>query len=142
MRCMGIAIKKNEIVYAIVEGNSKNDAIIHTIDKQIFRVESDTLMMDFSNIFVEIITKYKPDRVAYKLYLDAKIQQIPYMHYSLGILNLVCLQRGIKTQERSSQWITAGRKKKILEFEDFFSVNKLNSDEIAAALVAWNELGE
>ena len=139
---MGIAIKKNEIVYVIVDGDSKKDAIINKIAKQNFRAESDTLMMDFCNIFVEIITKYKPDRVAYKLYLDTKMQQIPYMHYSLGILNLVCLQKGIKTQERSSQWITAGRKKKISEFEEYFGENKMNSDEIAAALVAWNELGE
>lgn len=63
-------------------------ALIYETGKQNYRAELQSLMMDFSNIFIELITKYRPDRVAYKLYLDTKIQQIPYMHYSLGVLKL------------------------------------------------------
>ena len=90
--------------------------------------------------FIELVTKYRPDRVAYKLYLDTTMQQIPYMHYSLGILNLVCLQQGVEVSERSSKWITAGKKAKIERFEKFFSPQKFKNEEMAATLVAWYAL--
>lgn len=140
MRCLGIAIRKNEICYSVVDGDKMDTAQITEIGKQNYRSESSTLMMDFSNIFIELITKYNPDRVAYKLYLEATMQQIPYMHYSLGILNLVCLQRDVKVNERSNRWITAGKKAKIKRFENYFSTHKYKEDEIAASLIAWFEL--
>lgn len=140
MRCLGIAIKKNEICYSVVDGDKMDKALIYEIGKQNYRSESPSLMMDFSNIFIELVTKYRPDRVAYKLYLDTTMQQIPYMHYSLGILNLVCLQQGIEVSERSSKWITAGKKAKIERFEKFFSPQKFKNEEMAATLVAWYAL--
>ncbi len=140
MRCLGIAIKKNEICYAVVDGTQMNDAIVTEIGKQNYRVESETLMMDFSNIFLELLTKYKPDKVVYKLYLDANIQQIPYMHFSLGVLELLCLQNGIVFKARSDKWITAGKKAKIKRFESFFLNEKYKNEEIAAILIAWYEL--
>lgn len=142
MRCLGIAIKKNEIWYSVVDGDEMDNATIFETGKQNYRAESQSLMMDFCNIFVELITKYRPDRVVYKLFLDANMQQIPYMHYSLGVLNLVCLQHGVDITERSSRWITAGKKAKILKFEKYFSQRKFNNEEMAATLVAWFELEE
>ena len=140
MRCLGIAIKKNEICYSVVDGDKMDTALIYEIGKQNYRSESPSLMMDFSNIFIELVTKYRPDRVAYKLYLDTTMQQIPYMHYSLGIFNLVCLQQGVEVSERSSKWITAGKKAKIERFEKFFSPQKFKNEEMGATLVAWYAL--
>ncbi|MCH5250922.1 MAG: hypothetical protein J1E98_13360 [Lachnospiraceae bacterium] len=142
MKCLGIAIMKNEIWYSIVEGAKMDTALICETGKQNYRSESRSLMMDFYNIFVELITKYKPDRVAYKLYLDTKMQQIPYMHYSLGVLNLVCFQYGIGARARSSNWITAGKKAKIIRFENYFSQRNFKNEEMVATLVAWFELEE
>ncbi len=142
MRCLGIAIKKNEIWYSVVDGEQMEGALIYETGKQNYRAESQSLMMEFSNIFIELITKYRPDRVAYKLYLDTKIKQIPYMHYSLGVLNLVCLQNGIEARARSSTWITAGKKAKIIRFEKYFAQKKFTNEEMAATLVAWFELEE
>lgn len=142
MRCLGIAIKKNEIWYSVVDGEQMESALIYETGKQNYRAESLSLMMDFSNIFIELITKYRPNRVAYKLYLDTNIQQIPYMHYSLGVLNLVCLQNGIEARQRSSMWITAGKKAKIIRFEKYFAQKKFTNEEMAATLVAWFELEE
>ncbi len=142
MRCLGIAIKKNEIWYSVVDGEQMESALIYETGKQNYRAESLSLMMDFSNIFIELITKYRPNRVAYKLYLDTNIQQIPYMHYSLGVLNLVCLQNGIEARARSSMWITAGKKAKIIRFEKYFAQKKFTNEEMAATLVAWFELEE
>lgn len=140
MKCLGIAIKKNEVWYSVVDGVQMDMAIIIDTGKQNYRAESQSLMMDFSNIFIELITKYKPDRVAYKLYLDAKMQQIPYMHFSLGVLDLICLQNGIQARARSSKWITAGKRAKIIQFEQYFADKKFTNEEMAATLIAWFEL--
>lgn len=60
MRCLGIAIKKNEIYYAVVEGERMGTAFLYDIGKQNYRFDSPTLMLDFQNIFVELLTRYKP----------------------------------------------------------------------------------
>ena len=122
MRCLGIAIKKNEICYSVVDGDKMDTALIYEIGKQNYRSESPSLMMDFSNIFIELVTKYRPDRVAYKLYLDTTMQQ------------------RVEVSERSSKWITAGKKAKIERFEKFFSPQKFKNEEMAATLVAWYAL--
>ena len=99
-------------------------------------------MMDFYNMFLELITKYKPERVVYKLSLEITMQQVPYLHYSLGILNLVCLQHGIFIRERSIRWITASKKAKILEFERYFANENYKNEKMEASLIAWYELEE
>jgi len=107
MKSLGLAIKKNEIWYSVIEGESMDSSCIIETGKQNFRAESQGLMLDFYNIFLELITKYKPDSISYKLSLDIKMGQIPYLHYSLGVLNLLCMQQAIPVIERSSKWITA-----------------------------------
>lgn len=140
MRCLGIAIKKNEIWYSVVEGSNMEVADIVCTGKQIFRWDSPKLIMDFNNIFVELITKYQPDKVVYKLSLDVTMQQIPYMHYSLGVLNLICMQKGVFIRERSSRWITANKKAKIINFSNHFVDKNYKNEKLAAALMAWYEL--
>ena len=142
MRCLGLVIKKNEIWYSVVEGEKMESAVLHETGKQNYRTTSQTLMLDFSNIFLELITKYNPHKVVYKLSLDIKMEQIPYLHYSLGILELLCTQKGIPVRGRSSKWISAGKKIKIVKCEDFFASKKFKPDEKAATIIAWYELGE
>ena len=142
MRCLGIAIKKNEIWYSVLDGSEKNTAFIFETGKENYRADSLTLMMDFYNMFLELITKYKPERVVYKLSLEITMQQVPYLHYSLGILNLVCLQHGIFIRERSIRWITASKKAKILEFERYFANENYKNEKMEASLIAWYELEE
>lgn len=141
MRNMGIAIKKNEIWFAVVDGSNKELSEIRYSGKENYRFDSAKLAMDFYNIFLELITKYNPEKVVYKLSLDINMQQVPYLHYSLGILNLICLQKGIHIQERSTRWITANKRKRIKEFVDRFS-NNMKNEEQTAALIAWYELGD
>ncbi len=52
MRCLGIAIKKNEIWYSVVDGEQMEGALIYETGKQNYRAESQSLMMEFSNIFI------------------------------------------------------------------------------------------
>lgn len=142
MQCLGIAIKKNELWYSLVDGDRMDTAQIIETGKQLFRADLPTqsLMMDFSNIFTELVVRFKPDRVVYRLHLDSTIRQIPYMHYSLGILNYICQQNGVLAVERSNKWITAGKRVKITKFEEHFSGRKFGNEEMAASLLAWFEL--
>lgn len=142
MISLGIAIKKGEIWYSFIEGTDRNVAIISETGKQNYRPESNTLMMDFNNIFTELITKFTPNVISYKLSLDINIKQIPYMHYSIGVLNLLCLQKGIAINERSSRWITANKRSKIQLFEQHFPNCNYKNEELASSVIAWFALGE
>ena len=43
MRCLGIAIKKNEICYSVVDGDKMDTALIYEIGRQNYRSESPSL---------------------------------------------------------------------------------------------------
>ena len=120
-----------------MEGTSKENVVNLNNGKQNYRSESETLMLDFSNLFIELITKYRPDTISYKLSLDINMKQIPYMHFSLGVLNLLCLQNGITILERSSRWITANKRSKINEFETKFPMYNFKNEELASAVISW-----
>lgn len=142
MKSLGIAIKKSEIWYSFIEGTDRKNAIISDLGKQNYRPESNTLMMDFNNIFTELITKFTPDVVSYKLSLDINMKQIPYMHYSIGVLILLCLQKGVAIKECSSRWITANKKSKIQLFEQHFPYCNYKNEALASSVIAWFALGE
>lgn len=140
MIVIGISIKKNEIFYAALDGQNRTDCIVVDVGKITFRSEIDEteLMFDFYNLFNELFSFYKPDRVAYKLYLNPDIHQIPYMHFSLGVLNFLCKQKGIPTTLRSGSWITSGKGKKTIDCEACFG-QSYKKDELTSILVAWHE---
>ena len=142
MKSLGIAIKKGEVWFSFIEGTDRNVAIIRETGKQLFRPDSSSLMMDFNNIFGELIAKFSPDVISYKLSLDVNMQQISYMHYSLGVLNLLCLQKGISIFERSNRWITASKNAKINLFEQHFSGYDYKNEKLAASVIAWFALEE
>lgn len=142
MKSLGIAIKKGEIWYSFIEGTNKDVAIIGETGKQNYRSESTKLMLDFDNIFTELLTKFKPDVVSYKLSLDITMRQIPYMHYSLGVLNLLCQQKDITLIERSSRWITANKSSKIQAFEKKYPDCCYKNEKLASSVMAWYALGE
>jgi hypothetical protein len=142
MKSLGIAIKKGEIWYSFIEGTNKDVAIIRETGKQNYRPESTKLMLDFDNIFTELLAKFKPDVVSYKLSLDTTMKQIPYMHYSLGVLNLLCQQKDITLIERSSRWITANKSAKIQAFENKYPDCCYKNEKLASSVMAWYALGE
>lgn len=146
MVTLGLFIKKNEIRYAVLCGNNKEDCIINYINKLNFRSElaNEELMNVFESEFLELINKYHPEKIIYKLSLKMDKDQIPYMYFSLGVLNLICYKNRIKTVSRTSAWITSGKNKKLLECIDFFKSKGIiiKNTEKEAILLAWNELGE
>ncbi len=143
MITIGFAIKKNELWYSVLEGNNKLDAHIIACEKHIFQSSSATtdLMLTFKNLFNEILGQYSPQKVACKLHLNSSIKQIPYMNYSIGILALICKERGISFQQRSNTWITASKRKKETECLLHFNDDELKNEKLHATIIAWYEFG-
>ena len=63
------------------------------------------------------------------------------MVYSLGILEFICEEKNIITQERNSSWISAGKKKKLIDFVNKYG-NQKKVPELHASVIAWNQFGE
>lgn len=143
MKIVGFAISKDELWYSVLEGDNKSNAHIIVCGKHNFQSESNIadLMITFKNLFDEIIVKYSPQKIACKLYIPTVLKQIPYMHYSIGVLALICGENGISFQQRSDSWITASNKKKELECLAHFKDENLKKEKLHATLVAWYELG-
>lgn len=141
MKSLGIVIKKNEVFYTIIEGDNADSSEIKDVGKEIFNCESTTLMSDFNCIFIQLLSKYSPDIVSYKLSHDVKLNNISYLHYSIGVLKLLCEKRAIQIIERSSQWITAKHKFKISNFQNAFPNCSYKNDQLLSAVVAWYGIG-
>lgn len=94
----------------------------------------------FESSYKEILAKYTPDKVAYKLHLNTIKDQMTYLQFPMGVLNLVCHREGIPTISRSTSYVTAQRKKTIAKnyFQQF--KDNLKDTELDALVVAWSEL--
>lgn len=144
MKVLGIAIKKNELWFSVLEGETKDDATITLLDKRIFQAEQDLaeLMLCFHNLFSELITEHAPVSIGVKLSLDVDMNQIPYLHCSVGILAYICRKLNIKLTIRSTRWITGGKRKKLIECEQLFSDYNLKNEKLHATTIALHELEE
>lgn len=144
MKSLGVAIKKNEIWYTLIEGESVANATIIVNKKHNFQSETNDaqLMQVFYNLFYEIITELNPDTVACKLSLNAALKQIPYMHFSIGILAYLCNQKNIPFTTRSSSWISAGKRKREIYCSSKFPQQGLTNEKLQSAVIALYQLGE
>lgn len=141
MKSLGIVIKKNEVFYSIIERVNTDLSEIKDAGKEKFNCESNTLMSDFNCIFIQLLSKYSPDVVSYKLSQDVKLSNVSYLHYSIGILKLLCENKSIKIVERSSKWITAKYETKISNFQKAFPNCSYKNDQLTSAVVAWYAIG-
>lgn len=137
MKSLGIVIKKNLLSYSIIEGVNANSSKIIDGAKERFNCDSGTLMSDFECIFIQLLSKYSPDIVSYKLSQDVRLKNIPYLHCSIGVLQLLCEKRGIPTLQRSSQWITFNHNSKINSFQNAFPTCSYKNDLLTSAVIAW-----
>lgn len=144
MKSLGFAIKKNEIWYTLIEGEKIDDANIIVVKKHNFQSETNVsqLMQSFYNLFYEIITELQPDTVVCKLSLNADLKQIPYMHFSIGVLAYLCNQKNIPFLTRSTSWISAGKRKRELFCCSKFSQQNLTNEKLHSTVIALYQLGE
>lgn len=140
MRVVGLAVKKGELWISVIEGETQENCSLINTEKFCFQADSpcSRLMFEFYNIFTEVIEKYNPDKIAYKVYLDAKKDQIRYMMYPWGILNYICANRDIECIEITGVWLSAKKKgkKKLDICREFFNCN-FDKDQLAAVAAAW-----
>lgn len=144
MKSLGFAIKKNELWYTLIEGTDIDHSKIVIQKKHNFQSSSEDtqLMQCFYNLFNEIITELKPDTVACKLSLNSNLKQIPYMHFSLGVLAYLCNQKNMTFTTRSNTWIVAGKRKRELLCTSKFPDYNLSNEKLHSTLVALFQLGE
>ena len=142
MRSLGIVIKKNEIFYSLVEGSSAYDSKVITAGKEIFNPDSLSLMTDFQNIFIQILTKCSPNKVSYKLSLKVNIKNVSYLHFSIGVLKLMCENKQIPLIERSSAWISVKHGAKITAFNNEFPDLDYKNDLLISSVIAWYGMSE
>lgn len=148
MSVVGFNISKDKISYVILEG-SKNSCRVnyHSIEKFDSTQPTPELVNYFKEAFLEIITKHKPDRIAYRMSLESKKANIPYLYFSYGVLNLFAYERGIAINQTISQTFSA---KELGQKGDKFAVcdqiiadvpsSKWTNDHRYAALAAWVSL--
>lgn len=133
MNKVGIVIYKNEIYYCVI-----NNKLLIDIGMLTFNNESPTLISDFNNLFEELVTKYKPSTLSFKVPLNiSKLYQYRYMYYPLGVLILVCENHDITCIERSSSWINSKNGYKIEEVKRVFQTQKFNEKSIQSVVLAY-----
>lgn len=101
MRALGISIKKNELRYCVLEG-TRDTPLVVLSDRDRFKPDQSrpALADYFKQAFTEIMTKTKPDVVGYRLSIDvSRADQIAYMCFPFGILNLLCHEGAMPVRE-------------------------------------------
>ncbi|HUS47191.1 MAG TPA: hypothetical protein VM098_03660, partial [Phycisphaerae bacterium] len=77
MRVLGIHIAKSQLFYAVLDGTKTSPQLIKkdrlvTVDPK----HVPQLMDWFETKFSDLLTNFKPDKIAYRLTLDPKKEQI------------------------------------------------------------------
>lgn len=106
MKVLGIALAKNQLRLSLLDGTLKNPILIckeriNTIDP----MDIPPLMDWFETNFDDIITRHSPDKITYKLSLEQKKDQLGYLAFPLGILNLIAKKKGVPIIQCSSRGI-------------------------------------
>lgn len=148
MTALGFNIKKGELWLCLLEGN-RTGPIYLSHDRHRFDADQprSSLSHFFKQTFGEVIDRTRPDRLAYRVSLDAKsADQVAYLCYPFGILNLIAHERRTPILE----FVTQSFSKKALEFAgDKFDAcdarianppPKWGRDAKLAALAAWMAL--
>ena len=148
MSAVGFNISKDKISYVVILGNRNSCKVLfHSVEKFDSSQPIPEMANYFKEAFAEIITKHKPDRISYRMSLESKKANIPYLYFSYGVLNLLAYEKGIAITQTISQSFSA---KELGHKGDKFTVcdqiiddipsSKWNNDHRYAALAAWISL--
>lgn len=140
LKVLGISLRKGELYYTVIEGENQRQAAIVELKRMKVRdYEASELMVWFESSFRELITEFAPDKVAYKLQLDTNKEQMTYLQFPLGVLNLICGQLHIPINSRSTSYIT--RERKAMAKKYFGQARPdLRDSELDVIVTAWHEL--
>lgn len=111
MKTLGFELKKGELRFSVLSGTLALPQYI-SHGRRVFHPDASRpdLMSWFKKNFVEIINDCGPDRVAYRVSLNANsVAQVSYLLFPWGVLNLVLFERGIPASEFNKMSFTPKR---------------------------------
>jgi hypothetical protein len=100
MNVLGIHVAKNYLRYALLNGTKKSPKIIEKDRLPTTDPSNVPALMDwYESNLVRLLDSLKPDKIAYRLTLDLKKEQLFTSIFPLGILNLLAHKKGIPIKE-------------------------------------------
>lgn len=111
MKVIGFEIKKGELRFSVLEG-AVDAPVWVTHGRRVFNAESPRtdLMSWFKQNFLEIVTACSPEKISYRVSLNAKtVAQNAYLLFPWGILNLIAFEKSIPICEFNKMTFTAKR---------------------------------
>lgn len=149
MTVLGINFKKGEIRFTALQGTKAKPILVEKGAHAVITAQTTPHLLNwFETTFEEMINRLKPDRLAYKLLLSPKKQQLEYISYPEAILNLVAFKRGIPIQSYTTGNFVSSKfgQPKTLDLykycDDIFGNNppKWDKDQKNSLIPAWLEL--
>lgn len=149
MKVIGFHLLKGQLRFSVLEGAKDAPVLLDkgrliTIDPQ----DPPALMDWYESHFIQLINKYSPDKLAYRLTLNPSKDQLVSSEFPLGVLNLIAHQQGLPIASYTAQSFKPSRlglQKHADIYEHcetvfghrppYWDKNQLNS-----VLVAWFEL--
>ncbi|TNC72574.1 hypothetical protein [Rubellimicrobium roseum] len=105
---LGFNLRKGELHYCSL-GGSKSQPIYVAHGRDPFDPSQSRAALShfFRQTFGEVIGANNPDQLAYRLSMDAKsADQMAYLVFPFGVLNLLGFEKGLPTHEFTSQSFT------------------------------------
>jgi len=110
VKSLGIALQKNFLRYAVLDGDSGNPTLVEKGRQTTCDPNDIPALMDwYETHFQHLISAHAPDVIGYKLVLEPKIEQQHNLSFPLGILNLLAQKEGIPINEFSQRAITPAK---------------------------------
>jgi hypothetical protein len=93
---LGLHLQKGFLRYAVLDGPSSGPALVakdRLVTPDPSRVPA--LMDWYDTKFRQLLDDFRPHRISYRLTLDPKKDQLFYLEFPLGVLNLIAHQQAI-----------------------------------------------
>jgi hypothetical protein len=110
MRVLGIHLLTGQLRFSVLEGTKSDPSLFEkgrlvTTDPE----DAPALMDWYDSQFRLLITSHSPDKLAYRLTLDPKKDQLICSEFPLGILNLIAHQKSLPISSYTSRSFTPSR---------------------------------
>lgn len=149
MRTLGIHIATGQCRFSVLDGTCETPTLVEKGRLATPGHEDVPVLMDwYDSQFRQLVTSYNPDRLAYRLTLDPKKDQLFCSEFPLGVLNLIAHQKSLPIAAYTSRSFTPtrlGLKKSANIYtycDDVFGRRPPHWDDAQkhSLLVAWFEL--
>ncbi|ENT5106601.1 hypothetical protein [Pseudomonas aeruginosa] len=110
MRVLGVHLLKGEFRFGVLEGTRQQPVLV--VSRRVVTLSHDyapSLMDWYDSQFRQLLASYAPERIAYRLTLDPKKEQLITSEFPYGILNLLAHQNNIPINYYTAQNYTASR---------------------------------